>query len=382
MIEYLSLPRSFLTHPLKIAGIEFSFSILQIVLELMLPVIIYFVLASMLRRFLTRGLMRWKISAGWGEDTVTRLKLIGRRSTRILGGLIVAVLIGRLLGGEIAATIQEVGKILTQPIIESGSTRISIVTILLIIPVFFIAGRTGVVVKQYARTSFLVKLEPEKQSTIADLLRYLTAIMVTIVGISMLGINLGSLTVVFGVLGIGIGFGLQEVIANTFAGLVIILAHPIKEGDRVFVGSHEGNVVNIRLMNTVINTLTNETIIVPNSSLINKDVYNFSYDSPSIILVNQVQVSYHADLDQVLEVLRRIPDRNPYALRNMQHQAFVKSFDDSGITVELRTWIRTVYDKMVAHSWVNVEIWRDFKQAGVQIPFPQLDIHLPEKNGQ
>ncbi|AFG38596.1 mechanosensitive ion channel family protein [Spirochaeta africana] len=373
MSELLESLGVIMTTRISLGGIAFRFTLLQVLLELLLPVLVYIGVAHVIRR----AVSRWQQRADWEAQAREQVRRVSGRVLRSVGLILGAVLIGRLLGAEIAATFLEAGRILNQPLIESGSTRISIVTLLLVVPVILIAGKVGLAVKQYAKRTFLARLDLERQSTIADLLRYATAITVLIVGISMLGINLSSLAVLFGVLGIGIGFGLQDVIANMFAGLVIIMARPIKEGDRVLAGQFEGNVVNIRLLNTAINTLTNETIIVPNSSLINKEVYNFSYDSPAIILVNKVQVSYESDLDLVLEVLRRIPERNPYALRGQTHQAYVKSFDDSGITVELRTWIRTVYDKMAAHSWVNLEIWREFRGSGIQIPFPQLDLHLP-----
>ncbi|GAB6088695.1 mechanosensitive ion channel family protein [Spirochaeta dissipatitropha] len=366
---------------ISMGNIEFGFTPMQIVLELLLPLAILILSARLFHRMLRRGRKNWRFSESIEDAVWERFSRTIHRIVRIFILLMAVVLVGRLLGAQIIATFTEIGKILTQPIIESGSTRISITTMLLVMPVLYVAGRIGLAVKQYSRKSFLAKLDAESQSTLSDLLRYGTASVIAIVGISMIGINLSSLAVLFGVLGIGIGFGLQEVVSNVFSGLVIILARPIKEGDRVLVNQNEGNVVNIRLMNTVINTLTNETIIVPNSALLNKEVYNFSYDSPSIILVNRVQVSYRSDLDKVLEVLKTIPGNNPYAMEDRVHQAFVKSFDDSGITVELRTWIRTVYDKMAAHSWVNLEIWRSFREAGIEIPFPQMDVHLSTGEG-
>lgn len=376
MNEAIAQVTELLRTQINMGNIDFGFTPLQILLELLLPLAVFVLMARLFHRMLRRSRKNWRFAESLDAATWERFSRLMHRSGRIIFLILTVVLIGRLLGAQIIATLSEIGKILTQPIIESGSTRISITTLILIMPVLYAAGRIGLVVKQYSRKSFLARMDAESQSTLSDLLRYGTASVVAIVGISMIGINLSSLAVLFGVLGIGIGFGLQEVVANVFSGLVIILARPIKEGDRVLVNHNEGNVVNIRLMNTVINTLTNETIIVPNSALLNKEVYNFSYDSPSIILVNQVQVSYRSDLEKVLEVLRSIPGTNPYARDDKEHQAFVKSFDDSGITVELRTWIRTVYDKMAAHSWVNLEIWRSFRDAGIEIPFPQMDVHL------
>ncbi len=376
MSDFLQSLYTAATSRLTVAGIEFQFTVMQLLVELILPIAAYVAGAVVVRRVLAG----WRKRAAWTDETKEKFRVTVTRVINLTGLFLAVLLIGRLLGAQIMKTFQEVWRILSQPLLESGSTRISVITLLLILPVLLVAGRIGVAVKSYSRTRILSRLDPDRQSMIAELLRYSTAIIVAIIGISILGINLSSLAVLFGVMGIGIGFGLQEVIANMFAGLIIILVRPIKEGDRVLSGEYEGNVVSIRLLNTAINTLTNETIIVPNSILITKEVYNFSFDSPSIILVNQVQVSYNSDLDAVLELLQHIPERNPYVLAGKPHKAYVKSFDDSGITVELRTWIRTVYDKMAAHSWVNLEIWREFKAAGVQIPYPQLDLHIQKES--
>ncbi|TVQ41011.1 MAG: hypothetical protein EA384_01405 [Spirochaetaceae bacterium] len=180
----------------------------------------------------------------------------------------------------------------------------------------------------------------------------------------------------FGVLGIGIGFGLQSVVDNYFAGIVIILTRPIKEGDRILVHDYEGTVAQIRIISTVINTLTNETIIVPNSELVSRYIHNYSYEDISIIVVNWVHVSYNSDLDKVGEVLRNVALSNPYRLEDREPRVFYRSFDDSGIAVSMGTWIRDARERLMASSWTNLEIWRAFKANGIEIPFPQRDLHL------
>ena len=127
----------------------------------------------------------------------------------------------------------------------------------------------------------------------------------------------------------------------------------IKEGDRIQVGNLEGDVQAIKFMHTVVNTVTNETIIIPNSQITETTVHNYSYDDPSIIVCNTVQVSYGSDLDRVGEVLLEVAGRNPYAVAGARHRYQVWSFDDSGITVRICVVIRKAVERVPAFSWTN-----------------------------
>jgi small-conductance mechanosensitive channel len=209
-------------------------------------------------------------------------------------------------------------------------------------------------------------------------MRYAVIALVTVIGLSIVGINLSSLAVIFGVLGLGVGFGLQGVVANFFAGLVIILSRPIKEGDRVHINELEGDVRRIRLLYSVVNTITNETLIIPNREVVENVVHNQSYEDPSIILFTDVQVSYRADLDRAKQVLLEVGDRCTFRIAGRDPRVLFRSFDDSGITVTLAVPIRTAVERHQARSEMVMEIWRAFRDAGVEIPFPQMDLHVKD----
>jgi potassium efflux system protein len=139
--------------------------------------------------------------------------------------------------------------------------------------------------------------------------------------------------------------------------------------------------VQIRLRSTVINTLTNETIIVPNSQLVSNPVHNYSHEDKRIVVESAVQVSYGTDLDRASEVLLEVASRNPYAISDPPPKVLVLAFQDSGIALALWTWIELATNKLVASSWSNLEIWRAFRAAGIVIPFPQVDLHVIEPVG-
>lgn len=270
------------------------------------------------------------------------------------------------------------GTFLTQPLIESGTTKISIFTILLTIPIFYLASWAGKNGRTVVRESFLSRIEMDeaRKFTIASIVRYLIICLVVLFGFSIIGIDISALTVLFGVLGIGVGFGLQGTVANFFAGLTIIFSRPVKEGDYILVNNVEGTVHNIRLNSTIINTVTNETFIVPNSFIVQNVIHNYSYDDKRIVIVNQVQVSYKADLEKAVAVLAELARRNPYIYEYKQPDVRVLSFDASGITLETRIWLEDLSFKYTAITWTNMEIWRSFRREGIEIPFPQVDVHM------
>ncbi|MEX2444178.1 MAG: mechanosensitive ion channel domain-containing protein [Alkalispirochaeta sp.] len=302
------------------------------------------------------------------------------RIARIFLVVTVAALGSRLLGAEVIRWTGILLRLLSQPFYTSGSTEISLVTLILVIPVFYFAGWLSRVTRQMMERGLVrrLNLDPARAFSLLNVSRFAVMGVAVVVGLSILGINLSSLAVLFGVLGIGIGFGLQQAVGDMFAGLVIIFSRPIKEGDRVLIDEIEGTVLQIKLLHTVVNTVTHETIIIPNSKITGNTMHNYSYDDVSILLCTPVQVSYRSDLDKVGRVLLEIANRNPWAYEGRDHRYRVSSFDDSGITVKLCTWIRDAHERVPALSWTNLEIWRAFREHEIEIPFPQVDLHVKE----
>lgn len=363
-----------LSDRIVLGPIALPFSIIELVIELALP-LIGAALLVWLTSFLFRRLVR---STELADETKARVVRWIRLIARLVWTIVLVGLVSRILGGELARWTATVFRILNQPFFSSGSTNISVVTLILVIPVFFLAGWLGRLSRGMVEHGILkrVSLDPSRQFSILSIVRFTVMTLVVVIGLSVIGINLSSLAVIFGVLGIGLGFGLQDVVGNMFAGIVIVFSRPIKEGDRVLIGGIEGIVQQIKLIHTIVNTITHETIIIPNSEITGNTMHNYSYDSPQIIVCNLVQVSYGSDLDRVGEVLLEVGGRNPYRFASRSATYQVWSFDDSGITVRLCTWIADARERIPAFAWTNLEIWRAFRASGVEIPFPQLDLHV------
>ena len=375
-MEFLrSLITSF-SSPIVVGALELPFSWLKLVGAVALLVVFFIAYRLLLlatRKILTRANARETVG-----KQVQRWIRIGLRVLYVVGFF---SLVGWLFA---ARTIEYLGKffsVLGEPIISAGSTKISFFTVILTIPVFYLASWAGKASRNFLGRSLLnrMRLDDSRKFSVASLARYGVMVIVVLIGLSVIGIDLSAIAVLFGVLGIGVGFGLQSTISNFFSGLVIILTRPIKEGDRILVGNYDATVVHIRLLSTVINTVTEETIIVPNSGLVNNSVHNYSYDSRRIYLENTVSVSYKSDLEKVIEVLTGVGRDNPFINSDREPMVRVESFDNSGISMKLLTWIRDVNDKHQARTWANLEIWRRFRANAIEIPYPQMDLHFRDK---
>ncbi len=375
-MEFLRTTIDFLSGSINLGSLELPFSWLKLlgaVLLLLLFFIGYRLLLLATRKIVERARAGEKVQ----KHVVRWVRIV----LRVLFAIGFFSLIGWLFG---ARTFEYIGRffgVLGEPLLTSGSTSISFFTLLLTIPVFYLASWAGKMSRGLLDRSLLSRmgLDDSRKFSVASLTRYGVMVVVVLVGLSVIGIDLSALAVLFGVLGLGVGFGLQSTIANFFSGLIIILTRPIKEGDRILVDDYDATVVHIRLLSTVINTLTEETIIIPNSMLVNNTVHDYSYDSRRIFLENTVSVSYQSDLEQVIEVLISIARDNPYARNDRSPEARVVSFDDSGISMKLLTFINDVSDKFRAHSWANLEIWRRFRDSGIEIPYPQVDLHVKDQ---
>ncbi|MBN2225849.1 MAG: mechanosensitive ion channel [candidate division Zixibacteria bacterium] len=205
---------------------------------------------------------------------------------------------------------------------------------------------------------------------------YLVMIVGTLFAFQFVGIDLGGLAVIFGLLSVGIGFGLQNITSNFIAGLILLFEQPIRVGDRVTVGGTEGNVMAINMRSTTIRTLNNITIIVPNAEFISERVTNWSHGDSKIRLDIDVGVSYASDLETVLKALREAADEHREALKTPAPDVLLMEFGDSSWNMRLRVWIDSPKRYYLVRSEINQAIVGKFRQYGIEIPFPQRDVHL------
>jgi small-conductance mechanosensitive channel len=219
-------------------------------------------------------------------------------------------------------------------------------------------------------------IETGLQYTILRISHYLIMIFAIGIAFQFVGVDLSGLAIIFGLLSVGIGFGLQNITSNFVAGIILLFERPIKMGDRVTVGGIEGDVIAINMRSTTVQSLNNISIIVPNSKFISDEVTNWSYGDPTIRLEMQVGVSYGSDLDNVLRSLREVAEEHSEVLKEPAPEVLLSSFGDSSWNMLLRVWISGPKRHYLVASDINCNIVKKFRQNGIEIPFPQRDVYL------
>ena len=272
----------------------------------------------------------------------------------------------------------EVNRIFSYPIFTINNTPISIMSIVIFLVIILCFTLISRVLKNRLLNRILSKFVIDEgiQFTLLRITQYIISFIGLIIAFQFIGIDLTGLAVVLGFLSVGIGFGLQNVTSNFIAGLILLFERPIKVGDRVTVGDTEGDVENIHIRSTTIRSLTNISIIVPNSEFISSPVINWSHGDKKIRIDLDVGVSYNSDLDLVLRALREVADENKEVLSNPAPEVHLREFGDSSWNMRLRVWIEQPKRYYYVRSDVNCAIVKKFRQYNIEIPFPQRDLHL------
>jgi small-conductance mechanosensitive channel len=220
-------------------------------------------------------------------------------------------------------------------------------------------------------------LDANLRIVFSRLARATLMVLAVLLALPMVGIDLTTLSVFGGALGIGLGFGLQKIAANYISGFIILLDRSIRIGDLIAVRADRGQVTKITTRYTVLKGLTGVEAIVPNEVLVGSVVLNESYTDTRVRVSLPVQVAYGADLERAMAILVEAARAQPRVLAEPPAKAFVTAFADSGINLELGCWIADPLEGLQQlRSDINLHIWREFKAAGIEIPFPQREVRL------
>lgn len=272
-----------------------------------------------------------------------------------------------------------VWEVIVRPLFKLGEAEISFGTILYIIFAFILLSYLSKKVKTLLINSIFKRagMEPGSSTSIANVTRFFLLILGTIIIIQSAGINLSTLTVLFGALGVGIGFGLQTVTDNFISGIIILFEKPIKVGDRIELDNVSGNVTSISIRATTIQTNDNISIIVPNSEFISSRVINWSHNDRSVRFRIPVGVSYNEDPKLIKKLLLEVADENEHVLKNPEPDVFFDEFADSSLNFKLGVWTQSHTDRPAPFkSELYFAIFEKFKENNVEIPFPQRDLHI------
>ncbi|TWF54264.1 small-conductance mechanosensitive channel [Neorhizobium alkalisoli] len=203
---------------------------------------------------------------------------------------------------------------------------------------------------------------------------YLGVGLAVIVGVSAAGINLSSFALVASALSVGIGFGLQNIVSNFVSGLILLVERPFKVGDHVVTGANEGIVKRISVRATEIETFRKQSIIVPNSDLINSPVGNWTHRNRIGRSEVPISVSHDSDPQKVMDILLELVDQIPEVLRNPEPHVEFLSFGASALNFELRFHLADMGDGLRIRNNLRIAILKRFREEHIEIPFPQQEI--------
>jgi small-conductance mechanosensitive channel len=202
------------------------------------------------------------------------------------------------------------------------------------------------------------------------------------IGLQSLGVNLNSLVVFGGAVGVGVGLGLQNVVANFVAGIILLVEQPIRIGDRVEVKETLGDVIRIAARSTWIRTNDNVIIIVPNSDFINEAVTNWTANDARIRVGVDVGVGYSSDPAKVREILLTAAREHPEVLDDPAPDVVFTGYGDNSLNFTLRVWTeKRSHTPLVLKSDLYFTLFERFGSAKIELPFPQRDVHLRSVDG-
>lgn len=268
---------------------------------------------------------------------------------------------------------------LSRPFLRLGAVPLSaaflIKAVVFLLLLTFFARRS----RRWLRIYLLDRLAMEEghKYALETAAEYLIIIAGLAIGLESAGVNLSSLALLGGALGIGIGFGLQPIVNNFVSGLVLLFEGPVRVGDRVEIAQLNGDVIKIGVRSTWVRTNDNIIVIVPNSEFIIKPVTNWTATDRQVRFSLSVGVGYGSDPEQVREALLRVAAQNPHILAQPAPDVIFTEFGDSSLNFDLRYWtVEKVQVPMILKSDLYFAIFRAFKELGIEIPFPQRDLHF------
>jgi small-conductance mechanosensitive channel len=273
--------------------------------------------------------------------------------------------------------------VLSYPLFTIGESELTVGTILFLLFAFALV----IVAERFLRKQVLTRVlgrtrfDPALQFAVARFTGYVFIVLGFYICLTLVGINLSSLAILAGAVGVGIGFGLQNIVNNFVSGLIILAERPISIGDRVEVAGVAGQVRAINLRSTLVVTNDNISIIVPNGNFISEVVTNWSHGDPKVRFRIPFGVAYGSDVEKLKRVVLELASQHPAALKDPAPDLFFDGFGDSSLNFELVVWsAEMTFKPRRFRSDLNYAVEAALRKNGIEVPFPQRDLHLKSGN--
>ncbi len=266
--------------------------------------------------------------------------------------------------------------------IQFGKTRFSLLSLMklfIAVAVFLLLARwLSNFIEQRAKLS--PNLSPSMRVGLAKTSRFILYTLAVLFALSSVGIDLTSFAVFSGALGVGLGFGLQRIASNFISGFILLFDRSIRPGDVISIGDRFGWVEALHARYIVVRDRDGVETLIPNENLITSEVINWSYSDRHVRVRLPVQIGYQDNPEQAMAIMVDACKVSDRILAGPEPVARLLGFGDNGIELELRLWLADPEEGVGAvKSDVNLEIWRQFQQHGITIPYPQRDVHIIDK---
>jgi small-conductance mechanosensitive channel len=266
-----------------------------------------------------------------------------------------------------------------RPFFHIGGLPVNLYLLFEVVGYIVVLGLISHLTRMFLQNRALTRtsLSPGQRYAFARISGYAVFVLGLTIGLQSTGLNLSSLLVVGGAAGIGIGFGVQNLANNFVSGLVLLFEQPIRLGDRVEVGGVLGDVVRMASRSIWVRTNDNVVIIVPNSEFTANRVTNWTANDRRVRFSLPLGVSYDSNPEKVRDIVLATAKKHPDVLVDPGPEFLFDGFGDSSLNFELRVWtIKQVQTPKVLSSDLYFAIFRTFGENGIEIPFPQRDLHL------
>ena len=322
---------------------------------------------------LTTPLARWLRSARNADPALLRAVRVALAALTIVG---VALLTLGTLG--LIPTLRSAAESLLAATLEVGTASITgkavATAFAVVVATVVLTGSTGFILDREVVPR--LRLRPGAGYAIVTFTRWVIVIVGAVLTLAALGIDTAKLTLLAGALGVGIGFGLQTIVNNFVSGIILIVERPVGVGDLIEVGPLTGEVKRIGIRSSTVRTGQGAEVIVPNAELVSKEVVNWTRSDRQRRYDVDVGVAYGSDPEQVMRLLVEAASDIPEIMKSPAPTAMFRGFGDSSLDFRLLAWVQTVDVGLQAQNALRVAILRKLVHAGIEIPFPQRDVHI------
>jgi len=277
-----------------------------------------------------------------------------------------------------AELVEGAGAHLDKPLFEIAGTAVSVATLIsigFVLLATLVVGKllTGLFERVLRRRG---KTGEGEVKALVRVLRYAIWITGATIGLSAAGINLSALFAAGAIFAVAIGFAMQSILQNFVAGVILLLERAIKPGDVLEVEGQMVKVQHMGVRTTVARTLDDEDLIIPNGTLAQSSVKNFTLRDPEYRVRMRVGVAYSSDMDRVRQTLAAAADGLPWRLSQHEPRILLIEFGSSSVDWEVSVWTDDPWRVRTLRSDLQVAVWNALQAAGITIAFPQIDVHL------